>query len=404
MADIKRIGIITSGGDCGGLNAVIKGAARMANALGIEAYVIPNGYAGLYNLVEFESLTLLTSDRIDNVDAALAGSEAGHSRVKIRKIKDDGKYERIKKGLAKFGIDALVISGGDDSGSVMVDLDGQGIPCVHVPKTMDLDLQTYSVGADSTINRIANFTEDLKTTGRTHNRIIVLEVFGRYAGHTALRGGIGADADCILIPEIPADFDVVYEHVKKVYMGRIRASDVNAGTYLLIVAEGLRDASGKELVDESAGVDAFGHKRLAGAGKFVRQELSRRFAADPEVPVFMKEQGLFVEGLYEVPEVREVRPGHLVRCGRSSAFDVNFGKEGGAAAIHLLLEGLSGITVVEVDGSNILYKPTAEVIEQRHVDLDIVSLYEAQGVCFGREPQPFSPTITRHEGKVWRHL
>jgi 6-phosphofructokinase 1 len=245
---------------------------------------------------------------------------------------------------------------------------------------------------------------DLKTTGRTHNRIIVLEVFGRYAGHTALRGGIGADADCILIPEIPADFDVVYEHVKKVYMDRIRASDVNAGTYILIVAEGLRDAGGKELVDESAGVDAFGHKRLAGAGKFVRQELSRRFAADPEIPVFMKEQGLFVEELYMAPEVREVRPGHLVRCGRSSAFDVNFGKEGGAAAIFLLLEGLSGITVVEVDGSNILYKPTAEVIEQRLVDMDIVSLYETQGVCFGREPQQFSPVITRHEGKVCRHL
>ncbi|HSB51306.1 MAG TPA: 6-phosphofructokinase, partial [Dissulfurispiraceae bacterium] len=142
---IKRIGIITSGGDCGGLNAVIKGIAREAYAQGIESVVIPNGYAGLYNLVDLPEVVTLNAERVSRIEASLAGSEAGHSRVKIKKIADPKKYERIKEGLRKFGIDALIISGGDDTGSVVVDLSEQGISCVHVPKTMDLDLQSYSV-------------------------------------------------------------------------------------------------------------------------------------------------------------------------------------------------------------------------------------------------------------------
>src|SRR6185295_35737 len=174
---MKNIGILTSGGDCGGLNGVIKGAALMAHQNGIKCFVIPNGYAGLYNLKDFSSLTELTSYRCDLIDANLAGSEAGHSRVKVKKIEDPKKYERIKEGLKKFGIDGLVISGGDDSGSVMVDLGQNGIKCVHAPKTMDLDLQTYSVGGDSTVARIADFIQELKTTARTHNRIFALEVF-----------------------------------------------------------------------------------------------------------------------------------------------------------------------------------------------------------------------------------
>ena len=153
--NIQKIGIITSGGDCGGLNAVVKGTSQMANQKKIQTYAIPNGYAGLYNLLDTESLVELTPKRIDTFSIGLAGSEAGHSRVKISKIKNPKKYERIKDGLKKFGIDALVISGGDDTGSVVEDLDSHGIQCVHAPKTMDLDLMPYSVGGDSTINRIA---------------------------------------------------------------------------------------------------------------------------------------------------------------------------------------------------------------------------------------------------------
>lgn len=400
----KRIGIITSGGDCGGLNAVIKGAAQMAYHMGMETVIIPNGYAGLYNLIDMDAVVVLTHKRIEQMEAGVAGSEAGHSRVKIKKIDDPQKYERIKKGLEKFKIGGIVISGGDDTGAVMIDLASQGIPCIHVPKTMDLDLQSYSVGGDSAVNRIAIFTRDIKTTGLSHNRIMVLEVFGRYAGHTALRGGMGAEADCILIPEIPVDFDIVYEHMKKLYMLRVRNSDVRAGTYTIVSAEGMKDAQGEAIADKSAGTDAFGHLKLSGAGKYVRKQLEERIKNDPEIKEFMKEVGMFAPGVYEAPEIREVAPGHLVRSGQTSAFDVNFGKQAGSAAVILLTKGISGNTVVRVSGIEVSYMPTSEVIKQRTVDLDEVALYEALGVCFGRKPETYSPVCKEVKGTIQRHL
>lgn len=404
MASIKRIGVITSGGDCGGLNAVIKGVAREAYHFGIESVVIPNGYAGLYNLVDLEQVVLLNAERVSKIEASLAGSEAGHSRVKISKIADPQKYERIKAGLKKCGIDALIISGGDDTGSVVVDLYSQGIPCIHVPKTMDLDLQPYSVGGDSSVNRIAVFTRDLKTTGLSHNRILIIEVFGRYVGHTALRGGVGAEADCILIPEIPVDMDVVYEHMKTTYCNRVLRSDVKAGTYMIVVAEGIKNASGEMLFDESAGVDAFGHKKLAGAGKYIRQQLEKRLKADPEIREFMKKTGMYAPGVYEIPEAREVTPGHLVRSGGSSAYDVNFGYKAGAAAVLLLREGKAGVTIVDVNGRKICYMPTTEAIKRREVDVNEIALYEALGICFGRNPREFEFELIEKKEEVGRHL
>lgn len=404
MATIKRIGVITSGGDCGGLNAVIKGVAREAYSLGIESVVIPNGYAGLYNLIDMEKVVLLNAERVSRIEASLAGSEAGHSRVKISKIEDPNKYERIKNGLKKFGIDALIISGGDDTGSVVVDLTSKGIPCIHVPKTMDLDLQPYSVGGDSSVNRIATFTRELKTTGLSHNRILIIEVFGRYVGHTALRGGVGAEADCILIPEIPVDFDVIYEHMKTTYFGRVLRSDVKAGTYIIVVAEGLKNANGEMLFDESVGVDAFGHKKLAGAGKYVRQQLEKRLKYDPDVIEFMKKTGMYAPGIYVIPEVREVTPGHLVRSGSSSAFDVNFGHKAGAAAVLLLLEGKAGNTVVNVDGNRIYYLPTPKAIKRREVDVRELALFESLGTCFGRKPQKYEYELVEVAGHIERHL
>jgi 6-phosphofructokinase 1 len=404
MAAIKNIGIITSGGDCGGLNAVVSGAARMAGALGLKAFIIPNGYAGLYNLVDLDRLVYLDEARLDQVSSALAGSEAGNSRVAVKKIPDPNKYERILRGLKKFDLGGLVISGGDDTGSVVVDLAEKGIPCVHAPKTMDLDLQTYSVGADSAINRIARFVEELKTTGRTHNRIMIVEVFGRYAGHTAFRGGLAADADCILIPEVPVDFDVVYEHMKGRYFRRIRASDVRAGTYTIVVAEGITDAKGEHITDQAAGSDAFGHKKLAGAGKYVRQQIDERMEKDPQIKAFMKETGQFVPGVYETPEAREVVPTHLVRSGFSSAFDANFGKEAGAAAVRLLVEGISGVTVSSVSRGEISYLKTKAAIVQRHVDVEMLALFEELGVCFGRPPVKFSPAFREERRRSLRYL
>lgn len=404
MSSIRNIGIITSGGDCGGLNAVVRGAAQMAFARGLGAYIIPNGYAGLYNLIDMEKLVSLDESRVDRVHSGLAGSEAGHSRVKISKIPGTEKYDRIFTGLKKFDIGGLVISGGDDTGSVVVDLSEHGIACVHAPKTMDLDLQTYSVGADSAINRISRFAEELKTTGQTHNRIMIVEVFGRYAGHTAFRGGLGADADCILIPEIPVDFNVVYAHMKKRYMRRVTESDVRAGTYTIVVAEGIQDVAGAHITDDSVGTDSFGHKKLAGAGKYVRRELETRLKADPEIKSFMKAMGMYVPNLYEAPEAREVVPGHLVRAGVSSAFDVNFGTEAGAASVMLLLNNISGVTVCSVQNGEIHYMATKQAIKQRHVEVEMLSLYEELGVCFGRPAIAYEPKFRSENRKSIRYL
>ncbi len=414
MTGIKRIGIITSGGDCGGLNAVIKGAASTANYLNIEPLVIPNGYAGLYNLINLKQgvLTILTPERLSNFSTSLAGSEAGHSRVKISKIDDDNKYEKIKQGLKKHKIDALVVSGGDDSGSVVVDLCNHGIPTNHAPKTMDLDLQTYSVGGDSTINKVAQAIEDLKTTARTHNRIIVFETFGRYVGTSAFRGGIAGDADCILIPEITPDFDVVYKHMAKTFTRRVVSSDVRAGTYLIVTAEAMKGEPGKDdiddngyLVDRSKDADAFGHYPLMGAGKKVEKELSSRLKSDPIMKEFMQDTGMYVPKQYECPEIRVIRPTHMMRCGRSSAYDVNFGREAGAGAVTLLSQGISGMTIAGVVNGDIQFLPTEKAIEQKYANLEQISLYEMQGICFGREPVGFHPKLKRVKSEeIQRHI
>ncbi|MBC7334039.1 MAG: 6-phosphofructokinase [Actinobacteria bacterium] len=404
MLEGKAIGIITSGGDCGGLNAVIRGAACMALAKGIDPYIIPNGYAGLYNLLDSGNIVKLDYEKIDKISSLKAGSQAGNTRVRIAKIEDEKKYEKITKGLQKFNIAGLVIAGGDDTGSVVVDLNSNGIPCIHVPKTMDLDLQSYSVGGDSAINRIAQYIDELRTTGISHNRIMVIEVFGRYAGHTAFRGGIAADADCILIPEVPFDFEIVYEHLKKTFMRRIRESEYKEGTYIIVAAEGIRDVTGEIITDETVSVDAFGHKKLGGAGRYIRENLAKRVKSDDEFKNFMREQGLFVEKMNEVPEVREMVLSYLVRSGSTSALDANFGKDAGAAAVVLLSSGIWGVTVTGVFNGKIEYMPTDVVIRQRHVNEEMVKFYESMGICFGRKPSVYSPEFVKVSEARWCYL
>ena len=187
-------------------------------------------------------------------------------------------------------------------------------------------------------------------------------------------------------------------------MQRVSRSDVKAGTYLILVAEGLKNASGEELYDESAGVDAFGHKRLAGAAKYVCNELSKRFKADPQITRFMKDEKMFVKGLYETPEVRSVTPGHLVRCGHSSVYDANFGKEAGAAAVILLNEGKSGVTVSGINNGTIEYIHTPDAIKQRFVDPSTIAVHEYLGLCFGRKPQKITLKSKQKKDRVERFL
>ena len=132
--------------------------------------------------------------------------------------------------------------------------------------------------------------------------------------------------------------------------------------------------------------------------------LENRLKADPEIKEFMKYMGMYVPALYEAPEVREVVPGHLVRSGSSSAFDVNFGKEAGAAAVLLLLENITGVTVASVYGGEIHYLPTKDAIIQRHVEVEMLSFYEELGVCFGRDPVRYRPSFRAETGRISRYL
>ncbi len=401
---MRNIGLLTSGGDAPGLNAVLSGAAGMAAARGVRAWIIPNGYAGLYNLERLPRLIELDPGRRDAIDCMTAGSAAGHSRIKIAAIPDERRYERIVAGLRRFSIDGLVIAGGDDTGSVVIDLADRGIAVVHAPKTIDLDLQTYSVGGDTAANRIACIVDDLKSTGRSHNRVMITEVFGRYAGHVALRGGIAAGADCILLPEIPVDLDIVHEHLKRRLLGRLRAAGGFAATYTVVVAEGMKTVDGETVIDDSIAADAFGHRKLSGVGRYVRDQLQSRLDGDLEVRQAMRELGMYVPNLYEAPEAREVVPAHVVRAGATSVFDVNYGKQIGAGAVLLLVAGVSGVTVSWVDGRTVSYLPTRTAIEQRYVDPAIVGLYEEMGVCFGRRPERYAPELRKLDRPEPRYL
>jgi 6-phosphofructokinase 1 len=364
---------------------------------------IPNGYAGLYNLNNLEPV-IIDFGRADKIHSGLAGSEAGHSRVKISKIQDPAKYDIIKNGLKKHKIDGLIIAGGDDTGSVVVDLISHGIKCVHVPKTMDLDLQTYSVGGDSTINRISKFTDELRTTGLTHNRALVVEVFGRYSGHTAFRGGLGADADCILIPEIEVDYEVVYNHFKQVYVNRLMTSDVKGSTYIILAAEGCKSKEGKFFSDDGGKLDSFGHKRLSGVGNYIRRQLEQYMEHDPYWELIFKREGIFIEDIYMFPEIREVALGHLVRAGFTSSYDVTFGKQAGGGAVLLMKQGITGVTIVGVESEDVTYMPTQIAIKQRNVDISEVAFYESMGVCFGREPVEYHPNFKIQEGQIHRYM
>jgi 6-phosphofructokinase 1 len=224
-----------------------------------------------------------------------------------------------------------------------------------------------------------------------------------YAGHTVFRGGVAADADCILIPEIRVDFDVVYEHLKQVYTRRLRESDTRTATYIIVVTEGLHDYEGERTSDATVAVDAFGHKKLGGSGKYVRECLAKRIMGDPEMTDLFKTQGLFVAGMHERPDIRESAPMYLIRSGTSSALDVNFGRDLGAGAVVLLKNGVTGVTVTGLSDGIVHYAPVKAMIEQRLVNDQMVSFYECLGVCFGRKPAPYKEAC-RNIPRPWCYL
>ena len=156
---------------------------------GIEPIVIPSGNVGMYNLVDYDvsEIQPATFAFAESIDITRAGSKAGNTRVKTHKIDDPKAWDRVLAGIKKHRLDAFVICGGDGSGRESLRYIEHGLRVVHAPKTMDLDLQSYSVGADSAINKIAKVIADSNTSGESHCRILIIEVFGAKTGHVALR-------------------------------------------------------------------------------------------------------------------------------------------------------------------------------------------------------------------------
>jgi 6-phosphofructokinase 1 len=383
---IRRVGIITSGGDCGGLNAVLYGAIMTALKCGIEPIVIPSGNVGMYNLINYapEEIQPATIEFAENIDITRAGSEAGNTRTKIHKIDDPKAWERVLAGIKKHRLDAFVICGGDGSGRESLRYIEHGIDHIaHAPKTMDLDMQTHSIGADSAIYKIAKVISDAKTTGEAHTRVLIIEVFGAKTGHVALRGGVAGNADAILIPEIAYDLGVIYEDLKHSLFGRIDRSPMHTGTYVIVVAEGLKETEKRP-----------GDGGATGAGALIAKRLEKMMLEDKkDITKRMKQARLFVPGVNEAPEIRDVVPLYITRSGDTTAMDVNFGLEIGAGSIYALLQGLSGVTILGVNKQNVNYMKTEEAIKRRKVNKHRVELYEHMGFCFGRPMGTFNPVF-----------
>lgn len=344
---IKCVGILTGGGDCPGLNAVIRAIVRKGiAAYGCEMIGILEGWKGM-----LEGMSRpLTLDAVSGI-LPRGGTILGSSRTNPYQDGADG-GARIRDGMAKMGIDALIAIGGDDTLGVAHRLTEQGIKVVGVPKTIDNDLdgtdQTF--GFDTAINIVMEAIDRLHTTAESHNRVMVVEVMGRHAGWIAVESGIAGGADVILIPEVPFDLDGVCDTIRKRHARGKTFS-------IVVVAEGakLEDDS---MVLQSGERDAFGHVRLGGIGNLLSDEIERRTGYESRATVL----------------------GHIQRGGSPSAYDRVLGTRFGIAAIDLIDEGNFG-KMVALRGQNIVAIDLKEAVSKlRTVDM---GLYDIAKVFFG---------------------
>lgn len=363
MSDkIKKIGILTAGGDCPGLNPVIRAVVRTAILkYGIEVVGFKHGYRGLYKNdvvpLTLDSIsgilpvggTMLFSSNKDNLfDYAV--EENG--KIVQKDVSDVG-VQNIKKN----GIDAMIIVGGDGSLTSGRDFARKGVKVVGVPKTIDNDLgcTDYTFGFDTAISVACEAGDRLHTTARSHSRIMVLEVMGRYAGFIALSAGISGGADAILIPEIPYDIEKVAEHIKtRMARGKNYA--------VVVVAEGAKSKDGKMHVSKVI-ENSPDPIRLGGLGNVIAEQLEA------------------LVGL----EARSTILGHIQRGGSPTAHDRILSTRYGAAAVELLMEGKHGV-MVTLNGDEMGCASLEDVIgKNKAVDPDgeLVKVAKGIGISFG---------------------
>ncbi|RKZ26536.1 6-phosphofructokinase [bacterium] len=312
----KKIGILTGGGDAPGLNQVIRGAVyRGIKEYEFEFFAIEDGWKGLLNGI----LHPLTIDDVRDWSFE-GGSLLGSSRT--NPFKHDGGGEKCRENFEKMGLDAIIALGGEDTLGVAYKLYSQfDIPTVGAPKTIDNDLPgtDQCFGFDTAVNRVMEAFDRIRTTARSHHRILVVEVMGRHAGWMTLVGGVAGGADIILIPEEPFNIDDVARKLNKLKTeGRKYA--------LIAVSEGakMKFADATDIITQDARVDEFGHVLLGGIGNILAKELQKRTGW----------------------EARHIVLGHLQRGGTPSAFDRWFASRLGIALADQISQDNYGIMLV----------------------------------------------------------
>ena len=251
-----RIGILTGGGDCPGLNGVIRGVVTKGiKEYGYEFVGFRDGWKG-----PLEALTMPLDLATVKPILAKGGTILGSSRTNPFKIENG--VERIKQNLADQGIDVLIAIGGEDTLGVATKLDALGVKVIGVPKTIDNDLNNtdFTFGFDTSVNIAMEAIDRLHTTAESHHRPLIVEVMGRHAGWIALHSGIAGDAACILIPEVKFSVDKVCEFVK---------SRFETGTApIIVIAEGAIPQDG-DMITKDQPLDAFSHVQLSGSGDWL---------------------------------------------------------------------------------------------------------------------------------------
>ena len=322
-----RVGVLTGGGDCPGLNAVIRAVVRRGiQEFGMEFVGFRDGWRGA---LEADTVPL----DVQAVRGILprGGTILGSSRTNPLKENGPGRgVERIKDNLAGLGVDALIAIGGEDTLGVATRLHTEGISVVGVPKTIDNDLSAtdYTFAFDTAVNIAMEAIDRLHTTAESHHRALIVEVMGRQAGWIALHAGMAGGANVILIPERPFDMEKVCGYVEHRFQTRYAP--------IVVVAEGAR-LNDENLTVSSGKLDSFGHVQLGGIGVLLAAEIEKRTGKEARCTVL----------------------GHVQRGGTPTAFDRVLATRFGLHAVQAVRDGAFG-QMVALRGTDIVRVPLAE--------------------------------------------
>ncbi|HTU07137.1 MAG TPA: 6-phosphofructokinase [Trebonia sp.] len=327
-----RVGVLTGGGDCPGLNAVIRAVVRRGiQEFGLEFVGFRDGWRG-----PLEADTVPLDVHAVRGILPRGGTILGSSRTNPFKQNGPGRngVERIKDNLAGLGVDALIVIGGEDTLGVAARLYDEGIPVVGVPKTIDNDLGAtdYTFGFDTAVNIAMEAIDRLHTTAESHHRALIVEVMGRHAGWIALHAGLAGGANVILIPERPFDTDRVVAWVEHRFQTRYAP--------IVVVAEGAHPAN-EDLSLSSGELDAFGHVRLSGIGQRLADEIEKRTGKEARCTVL----------------------GHIQRGGTPTAFDRVLATRFGLQAVAAVHDEAFGM-MVALRGTDIVRVPIVEATRQ----------------------------------------